>query len=389
MSLFSKKSVSYLGVDIGTSSVKMIELLDKGGQAVLKNYGFVEKLPKVETARTEDIINESAEIIKKIYKETGFTTKNAVAALHNFDVFSSVLNVPKTNLQEMEKTIRVEARKFVPIPLEDVVLDWKILRGETAASKSDKSAKPDKSDQQKKDKGKEPAAPPADELSLKEQGELEVLLTAAPRKLVKKYLEIFRVAELNILSLETESFSYVRALLDKNDTSSLMIINIGAAATDIIIIEKQVPVIIRTVDGGGIYITEAIAKNLGINIERAEQFKRDVGFYAGDAGSNSNQSQVVRQLIESAFVPVINEISYSLDLFRSRKLEVDRILLTGGSAYLLHLVDFLKATFKLPVYVGDPWHRINYSDELRKILEEIGPMFTVAAGLALKPIVES
>lgn len=388
MSLFNKKSVSYLGVDIGTASVKIIELLDKGGQAVLKNYGFVEKLPKVETARTEDIINESAEIIKKIYRETGFTTKNAVAALHNFDVFSSVLNIPKTNLQEMEKIIRVEARKFVPIPLEDVVLDWKILRGEADEQKDGKVKKAEKEDQKKKEAATDSAEPPADELSLKEQGEIEVLLTAAPRKLVKKYLEIFRVAELNILSLETESFSYARALLDKNDNSSLMIINIGAAATDIVIIEKQMPVIIRTVDGGGIYITEAIAKNLGLSLERAEQFKRDVGFYAGDASLSGNQSQVVRQLIESAFVPVINEISYSLDLFRSRKLEVDRILLTGGSAYLLHLVDFLKTTFKLPVYVGDPWHRVNYPDELRKKLEEIGPMFTVAAGLALKPIVE-
>lgn len=396
MSLFLTKQISYLGVDIGSASVKMIELTNKGGQAVLKNYGFAEKLEKIESTKTEDMIKRSAEIIKQVYKESGFTSKNVVAALHNFDVFNSVLNIPKTNLQELENVIKVEAHKFVPIPLEDVVLDWKVLPSDkrSAERRADlkesdrRSGAPDHQEDRPADKSnKHQAETSLDDLSLKESEGIDVLLTAAPRRLVKKYLDIFKTAELNILSLETESFAYTRSLLDKNDQTSLMIIDIGAAATDVIIVERQIPVIIRTVDGGGMYITEEIANNLGINHERAEQFKRDVGFFTPQADTPDN-SQIIKQLIESAFVPIVNEVNYSLDLYQSQGKSIDRIVLSGGSAYLLHLVDFFKSTFKLPVYIGDPWHRVNYPDELRKMLEEIGPMFAVAVGLALKPIVE-
>ncbi|OGY75771.1 MAG: hypothetical protein A2295_03225 [Candidatus Jacksonbacteria bacterium RIFOXYB2_FULL_44_15] len=374
----------------------MIELGNRNGQAVLKNYAFAEKTSKIESSRTEDIISRSAEIIKKMYKEAGFTSRETVAALHNFDVFTSVINLPETDLADLESIIRVEAHKFVPIPLEDVVLDWKVVGAIGDKHKKAKDKKkavekpaPDKKESTKvksdETKNAKLAGLAPEDLLPKDERGLEVLLTAAPRKLVKKYVEIFKAAELNLLSLETESFSYIRALLPKNDNSPVMVLNVGAVASDIIIVEKQIPVIIRTVDGGGFSITEAIAHNLGISIERAEQFKRDVGIYAPD-GTDSNH--VIRQLVESAFVPVVNEISYSLELYKTRNQNVEKILLTGGSAYLLHLSDFLKSTFKIPVYIGDPWHRITYAPEMQKVLQEIGPMFTVAVGLALKQIVE-
>lgn len=371
MALFSQKSNSYIGIDIGSASIKLLEVEDKSGTAVLKNYGFAEKAVNYENTRTAEMIQQSADLIKRIYKEAGFTAKNVVAALHNFDVFSSVINLPEVKTQELENIIRVEARKFVPIPLEDVVLDWKIIEkhSKTDTKNSKKEAR------QKNDR----------DTFLIDSRELgvDVLLTAAPRNLVKKYVEIFHSAELNLLSLETESFAFIRALLDKNDASSVMFLDIGSVASDILIIEAQVPVVIRSIDVGGNAITAAISKTMNISDERAEQFKRDVGIVNSVARLDDAP---IAQVIETAFGPVINEITYSLDLYRSRGQSVERIVLSGGSAHLAGLSEFLKSSFRLPVYLGDPWHKIFYNQGLRNNLEQIGPMFTVAIGLALKEI---
>jgi type IV pilus assembly protein PilM len=293
-----------------------------------------------------------------------------IAALHDFDVFTAVISLPSTNFKELENVINLEARKFVPISLEDVVLDWKIVNQNGRQGNNDK--------QKEKDKIKE----------IKKDVDLDVLLTAAPRNLIKKYIEIFKSAELNLLSLETEAFAFIRALLDENDTSSLMIIDVGAVASDIIIVENQIPVVIRSIDVGGASITKAIARNLGIGFERAEQFKRDIGIYSiGNVEDNLSDQSVLR-VIESTFAPVINEIHYSLDLYKTKNKSMEKIILSGGSAYLSGLADFLKSILNLPVHIGDPWYKVAYPKEMEGALKEIGSMFTVAIGLALKEIVE-
>ncbi|MFH1712681.1 MAG: type IV pilus assembly protein PilM [Candidatus Jacksonbacteria bacterium] len=367
-SIFSSKSPSYLGIDIGSASVKVVELESKDGSIYLKNYGFVEKMPNIEGGDAKDI-DRSAHIIKEIYRQGGFTAKKVVAALHNFDVFTSVINLPKMQSDgKMEDIIRTEARKFVPIPLEDVVLDWKILNKPSIKTK---------------DKNKIDSQGDREKFFLEEQDTTDVLLTAAPRRLVSRYVEIFQKARLNLLSLETESFALIRSLLNRDAPFSLMIIDIGAVATDIIIIEYDTPVVIRTVDVGGMAITAAIAGSLGIDLERAEQFKRDIGILSDQTAEQNNS---IAQIIESAFAPVVNEISYSIDLYKTRDKSIEKIILSGGSAYMLGLADFLRQTFTLPVHIGDPWHKIIYPKPLESSLKELSSMFSVAIGLALKEL---
>lgn len=367
-SFFSSKSPSYLGVDIGSASVKVVELESKAGSIYLKNYGFVEKMPDVE-AGSDKNIDRSAHIIREICRQGGFTAKKVVAALHNFDVFTSVINLPKMQSGgKMEDIIRTEARKFVPIPLEDVVLDWKILNKPSIKTKG---------------KNKIDNQANREKFLLQEQDAADVLLTAAPRRLVNRYVDIFQKARLNLLSLETESFALIRSLLNREAPFSLMIVDIGAVATDIIIIEYETPVVIRTVDVGGMAITSAISSSLGIDLERAEQFKRDIGIFGDQAAAQNN---TIAQIIESAFAPVVNEISYSIDLYRAGDKSIEEIILSGGSAYMLGLADFLKQTFTLPVHIGDPWHKIIYPKPLEPNLKELSAMFSVAIGLALKEL---
>lgn len=366
MGLFSKKSTSYLGIDIGNASVKIIELERGYGRPRLKNYGFAERSRSVGSGRTEEVIQTSASVITKICKEAGFASKDAVSALHNFDVFSSVINVPSSRHELLAESIKIEARKFVPMQMEDVILDWKVLTLEDAA-------------RDKKGKAGSREAP----LFGEEDKTVDVLLTAAPRRLVKKYVDIFKIAELNLLSLETESFAFIRALMDARDDAPILLLDIGAVSTDIIIAERQAPIIIRSIDVGGDSITAAIAKNMRIALERAEQFKRDVGVFDGKTGEDT---RMITEIIGSSFMPVINEIQYSIDLYKSRSRSLEKIVLSGGGSRMAGLSDFLQTTFYLPVYMGNPWYKIETPPELEDALLELGPIFTVAIGLALKEI---
>ena len=377
MGLFGGKTTRFLGVDIGSASIKITELENNKGEPWLKNYGFAEKILHNESNRTDDVINQSADIIKKISRKAGFGTNDAVAALHNFDVFTSILNLPHVSTEEVEEIVKVEARKFVPIPLEDVVIDWKRVTDPLSNTQAvNQQGVKDKNRRDKKDS--------VTTLGESKDKGMDILLTAAPRKLIRRYVDIVKAAELNLLSLETESFAFIRALLDTHDTTSVMVIDFGAVATDIIIVENQIPVIIRSVDVGGSSITSAIERNLTISRQRAEQFKRDIGF----KGTQTSESEVIIQLIEATFAPVVNEINYSIDLYKSRNRVLEKIIITGGSAYLQGLTNFLKATFGLPVFIGDPWHKVTYPEKIKTTLEGIGPMFTVSIGLALKEIIE-
>ena len=374
MFLFSKNKRSYLGVDVGSTNVKMVELGSVDRKAVLKNFGFAERKQSHKNLTDgETFVNESAKIIKSVYSQSGFETKYVVAALHNFDVFTSVINLPSTQESQLASSIQAEARKFVPILLEDVILDWKVLN-----KVNDKKAKGRESD--KKNKNEKFAE------NMNGGNGIDVLLTAAPRKLVKRYLDIFQAADLNLLSLETESFALIRALLDSHEMSSLMILNIGSVSTDVIIVEQQIPVVIRTVDVGGNFITQAIARNLGISEDRAEQFKRDVGIYSDGGGDSSNSA--LNQIVEASFSTLINEIKYSLELYKTRNRVIEKIILSGGSALLSGLADFFKTVFNLPVFIGDPWYKVSYPSALQESLKELGPTYATVVGLALKEIIE-
>ena len=171
--------------------------------------------------------------------------------------------------------------------------------------------------------------------------------------------------------------------MDKRDDSSILFLDIGAVATDIIITERQAPIIIRSIDVGGDSITAAIAKNMHIAIERAEQFKRDVGVFDR---KSAEDMRMITEIIELSFAPVINEIQYSIDLYKSRNRSLGKIVLSGGGSCMAGLSDFLQTTFHIPIYMGNPWYKIETPPDLKDALLELGAMFTVSIGLALKEI---
>jgi type IV pilus assembly protein PilM len=346
MALFSTNS-AYIGVDIGASSVKMVELEKKGGKVELVTYGYSENLKERAgdgwTKNTDYIIK----VIDKIYKRMEATTAMAVATLPAFSVFSSIITLRNADKASLASAVEWEAKKFIPLPLEEMILDWKVIGTKKEKDKSNTT----------------------------------VLLTGSPKKLVKRYVNIFRKTLVNLTNLEPETFSLIRSLVGA-DKSTVMLMEIGAVNTDIFIVKQGIPVLSRSLDMGGKTISKTIAASLNISLERAEQFKRDLGIVG-----NGAEGDMIPKTVANSLNPMIEEIKYLLNMFQNKNGEkVEKIILSGGSALLPNFTKFLSEKLDLNVIVGNPWARISYRPELAPILAEIGPGFAVAVGAALREI---
>jgi type IV pilus assembly protein PilM len=340
------KSESYLGIDIGSTSVKIVELKKESGKIKLLTYGFSENLPSLEKVDNKQM--ES--IISRICDDSGTKSKNAVAALPTFSVFSSIIDLPKINEKDMASAINWEAKKVIPMSLEEMILSWQIIQ-------------------------KTP------EEEAQNSNHLKILLTGAPKTLVKRHIDIFKSCQINLISIETETFALARSLVG-NDPSPAMIIEMGANTTDLSIINNGIPVLSRSLDLGGFTISRAIASNLDIDIERAEQFKYDLGI-----SNIESQSDVIPKTIIESITPVVNEITYSLGLFQSKNnRQVEKIILSGGSSLLINFSNYLSKLLNLNVIIGNPWARISYPLELKPLLDEIGPRMSIATGLAMREL---
>ena len=355
MPLFGKKTESVIGVDIGSSSIKMIELAHRDGRAHLVTYGFADPLSRDARGSAKEDIEYLASAIKSIQEKTRFSTKMAVAALPTYSVFTSLISLPFMNKEELQSAVHWEAKKIIPLPLEEIVLDFKILNEPKKGEKNPEY--------------------------------LKILLIGAARDTVKRYTEIFAQSGLILTSLETEMFALTRALVG-DDPSEVMIVEMGATTTDIILVENGVPFLTRTVEVGGAALTRAITTSLNIDEKRADRYKKDIGIIV-DA---TQQQGVVPQILETALEPLLHEIKYTFGLYKDLTIKpsdtatgvVEKVILTGGTALLPNIDRYLSKALDTRVILGDPWSRAVYPEDLRSELMKIGPRFSVAIGLALR-----
>jgi len=349
MALFSSSDDNlFLGIDIGDSSLKMVELRKKGKKIFLSNYAFSENVTDVNFTKVADV-NYLAQAILKVKAEAGIKAKKVTASLPTFSVFSSIIHLPTIDRKNMDKIVADEAKKVIPLPLEEMILDWKIMPHKTGEDEKNGS---------------------------------RVFLTGSPKKLVRRYIEIFRLAKLELASLETETFSLVRSLLG-NDPSTVMIVEIGANSTDLSVVQDSIPVLNRSLEVCGSTVTQALADKLGLSFIQAEQFKLDLSASLSDGSKDE-----LPQLIIKTLGPVIHEIEYMREFFEKNGAsnKIEKIVLSGGGALLLNLADYLSKHLNLQVIIGDPFSRVSYPVEMQPIINEVGSKLAVAAGLALREI---
>ena len=369
--MFNSNKTNYLGVDLGSSSIKLVELANFKGRPRLVTYGFTEKSPgNINDSGLITNPDETALVIKDIMRKAKVTTNKVVAALPNFSVFTSIFTLPSMSKKELAAAVSWEAKKIIPLPLEEVILDWKVIEEfETTANIDAKSygVMAQETGSVKK-------------IFSKSKKNTRILLTGASKNLIKKYKEVFDKANLHLLSLETESFALIRALIGA-DKSTIMVIDMGASTSSVTVVSRGVPMLTRSLELGGQSVTKAISTALNINLDRAEQFKHDLAL---DLETSEN---TLPKTVEQSFAPILNEIKYMFNLYNdANPNKIEKIILTGGTGLLGHLTGYLANAFNTNVYIGDPFSRVVYPADLKPVLDRIGARFSVAVGLAMREI---
>lgn len=354
MGLFSAApKTSYLGWDIGYAGIKLVELRNEKGRARLVTYAYA-NIPaeSLEKSLLTDPTG-TVDLMKQMMAKARTTTKKSIAAIPISSVFSSILSVPTVNDKEMKEAVAAQAKKLIPMPIEEVSLDTKVIE----KMESGEGVKPS----------------------------TRVLVTAAPKTLVSKYLEIFKGTGLELVSLETEAFAEIRALIGK-DRSTIMLVDVGSLRTSIMIVENGLPFVTRSIATGGNAITQTIAKTLGIPLEQAESMKRDIKALQGFTPTGD-----LTPILTSLTKPILDEIRYSSGQYQAQQSHgepkrIEKIILTGGSSLLPRLPEFLTQQMNVNCYLGNPWARVVYPQELRPLLDEMGPRFAVSIGCAMRDL---
>lgn len=356
--LFKKKSSNYLGIDIGTTGIRLVELAKEGAKQNLVNYGHLEsedylslgggsgnkKLVDNTYLSHDKIVKDLKEVIAAM----AIDAQKVSMSIPISSAFSSVISLPSIDEDEIDKAVNFEARKYIPIPLEEVNFGWSLV---SSGNSGDKNAKKI----------------------------IRVLLVAIPKDITIKYSNITQSLNLDLISLETESFPLARSLVD-GERGVFTICDIGSKTTSITIVEDGVVLASHSVSNiGGLEITNILSHGFNIDPKRAEALKRDIGLKF--SGADKKVSEIMMPIVSviASDIKKINE-TYTRDY----KKEIDKIILTGGSASLPGIVEFFKNELRVGVEIGNPWKKISYDEKLSPKLAEIAPQFSIAVGLALR-----
>lgn len=348
----SLRGESYLAVDIGTASIKMVELENAKEKPTLKNYamlevgGHLERLnDAIQTSSLKIVDKETAELLRLTLRQMKTKTRLAVASLPSFSVFTALLDIPVMRAEEIAKTMQYQARSLVPLSLAEVTVDWL------------------------------PITKIEDEKGAMRQ---RLFLIAVPNEHIKRYQNIFRLAGLNLQTLEVETLSLARILTDIDPTNTL-IIDIGARSTAIAVAAGGLLKYNSQTDFAGGSLTQAVANGLGINVRRAEELKKRRGLL-GTGGEYE-----VSTLMFLHLDVILGEARRVKNLYeRNYKEKIERIILSGGGANLLGLEKYVAEQFKLPAHKANPFDKINYPSSTAPSTGNLGAPLAVALGLGIR-----
>ncbi|MCE9643358.1 MAG: pilus assembly protein PilM [Candidatus Andersenbacteria bacterium] len=360
MALFSPKA-SYLGVDLGTSTAKIVELSERKNAIELVTYAEANmgNLLMNPVAGEQDAIDKTIALLQQMMEKSGSTAKNVIAALPGGLVFSTVLMLPNIPEAEMEKAVRFAARDVVPADIDEMVIGWSRV-GSQAHMQTDRKEKSPETE------SKQTAAPvPVEPTKVNMDQQIPVFVTAAPKDIVNRYIAVFQRLNMTLLALEVETFPLVRSLLTNPPTSTLLV-DIGAHATTFHIIDKGIPRVSQTIEVGG--FTEG-------DIE-----KQKIEF-----GILPQQDPAIRTALEATLAHQAEKAKELLAAYEQKeKHRIEKSVLIGGGANLKGLPEYWGKAVGLQAIIGNPWKDVAYPKQLEETLKAIGPRYGVSVGLALR-----
>lgn len=356
---------SVLGIDIGTAFIKIIQLRKEKERAILETYGEIALGPYAnlkigQAAKLPEAI--IVEALKDVLKESNANAKNAVVSIPLQSSFVTMITLPFMPDKNAAEVLQMEARRYIPIPISEVVFDWWIL--------------PDSVENEESDENNPPAGG-LDEIGKKPT---QILLAAIHKDTINDYKSIMPKVNLKAKAYEIESFSMVRSSASR-ESSPVAVIDFGASTTKLAIVDGGLIKSSHSVSHGSQELTLALSHALSIDFERAEEMKREIGL--SDLPEHAEVVTVFEPILDYIFMEANNFIKNFQKKYRR---SVGKIILTGGGALLKGLVDFSVKKFTIEVEIADPFSKTEHPAFLVNALKDAGPNFSIALGLALREL---
>lgn len=345
---------SILGVDIGTTSIKAVEIA-RGNQlprvvnyALMESSGHLIRANKVLQTSTMKIYEDAAaDMLKELIARMKPGTRDAMASIPPFTAFMTTVDLPRMEEKDLAAAMQFQMKQYVPLPMNEVAIDW--LR----------------------------VSEYEDEKGYYHQ---QILLIVVPQEQIRRFQSLFKLAGLNLKALEVESFGLLRALI-AGDTTPTMILDIGSRATSVTFCDQGQIRFVAQSDYAGSSLTQAISSSLNINPIRAEELKRQRGIVV--SGPGMELSTVMLPLLDVILSEAKKaEYNYQAQFPNSRKAE--RVILSGGTANLLGVERYIEEQLQVPVVKAAPFLRFEHSTMIEPFLQELNPLLSVAMGVALR-----
>lgn len=352
--LFNKRGNSVLGVDVGSSSIKVVQLKKQEGAAVLETYGELSLGPyaDLEIGKATTLPPEKiAEALKDLIKEASVTSTSAGFSIPFASSLLTFIELPKIEGAQLNKMIPIEARKYIPVPISEVMLDWFIIP---------------------ENEGK------LAEASTEKKTTTEVLLVAIHNEILANYNTIVQLSELSTDFFEIEIFSTIRSVLDQS-VAPQMIVDIGAATTKVYIVELGIVRVSHIINRGSQDVTLGVAKSLNLSFAKAEELKRKEGLLKGTGD--------VREIALLTLDYIFSEANrVLLNYQKKNRKNIGRVVLTGGGSVMKGIHELADSHLETETILGDPFSKVSAPAFLGDVLKETGSEFSVAVGLALRKL---
>jgi len=332
-----------VGIDIGSYSIKVVELSASGQtrevSVVASTYNPVGHYLPDDQKQFESLVVA----IKTLLTEYKIVGKKAAIALPETSIFSSFIDMPSLSETELSSAISWEAEQHLPVSLETVNLEYTVI---------DRAADAD--------------------------GKMKVLLVAAKKSVVEKLIQAAELLEVELVAVESGLLSLGRSFVATYPNSApTLLANFGALSTDLVIVADNKPIMMHSIPNGGLALTRAVERGLGLQPSQAEEYKRTYGFLKDQLEGR------VAATLAPVFTTVLSEIRKTIQYYQSDGVhQVGKILLYGGSAYVPDLASFVTGGLGLEAITANPFDGMTLSAGLRLPIETAS--FGVACGLAMR-----
>lgn len=332
------------GLDIGSSTIKIMQIDKSNSGFQIKGYGASEFDPKCLDNGAIIDLELMAKAVKSLFNNNligKITTRRVAISLPSSRIYSRVLTLPKLSKKEMDEAIKLEAEQYIPVPLDELYIDYEQISS-----------------------GKE---------------NNDYFLVAMPKTIVDSYMQLADILGLEVAVLETSMNASSRLVSQAEEISTpTLFVDFGSISADLTIYDNQ-PIVTGTVPGGGNTFTQIIANKLGVNERVATTIKSKYGL-----GVSKKQKEI-SEALKPSLALLSKEIKKMLRYYEDKtggKGKIKQIISLGGGANMPGLNDYLTADLRMPTRMCHPWTHISFG-KLQPASESEKTMYVTVAGLAL------